>query len=145
MWNSELTDKIKLKQEIRQGSKLFTIMFKRFNNGLLPSLSEINLLIGPNIGTNNITSPTCTDDLTLLDHSLKLYCRYKYTRLYMINRIWSLKQLWLQVNGHAWFHLHGLCWPVRNGEGAKNSKWKYMFSAGFETTPRQSTTGKSAP
>ena len=25
----------------------------------------------------------------------------------MINRIWSLKQLWLQVNGHAWFHLHG--------------------------------------
>ena len=74
---------------------------------------------------------------------LKLYCRYLYTRPYMINRIWSLKQLWLQVNGHAWFHLHGLRWPVRNGEGAKNSKWKYMFPVGFELTPRQSMTGKS--
>ena len=74
---------------------------------------------------------------------LKLYCRYLYTRPYMINRIWSLKQLWLQVNGHAWFHLHGLRWPVRNGEGTKNSKWKYMFPAGFEPAPRQSMTGKS--
>ena len=52
------------------------------------------------------------------------------------------KQLWLQVNGHAWFHLQRLRWPVRNGEGAKNSKWKYMSPAGFEPTPRQSTTGK---
>ena len=76
---------------------------------------------------------------------LKLYCMYLYTRPYMINRIWSLKQLWLQANGHAWFHLHGLRWPVRNGEGAKNSKWKYMSPAGFEPTPRQSMTGKSAP
>ena len=76
---------------------------------------------------------------------LKLCCRYEYTRPYMINRIWSLKQLWLQVNGHAWFHLHGHRWPVRNGEGAKNSKWKYIFHAGFELTPRQSMTGKSAP
>ena len=24
-----------------------------------------------------------------------------------------------------------LRWPVRNGEGAKNSKWKYMSPAGF--------------
>ena len=76
--------------------------------------------------------------------SLKLYCDYKYTRPYMINRVSGLKQLWLQVNGHAWFHLHGLRWPVRNGEGAKNSKWKYMFPAGFEPTPCQSTTDKSA-
>ena len=75
-------------------------------------------------------------------HSLKLYCRYLYTRPCMINHIWGLKQLWLQVNGHAWFHLQRLRWPVRNGEGAKNSKWKYMSPAGFEPTPRQSTTGK---
>ena len=74
--------------------------------------------------------------------SLKLYCRYLYTRPCMINHIWSLKQLWLQVNGHAWFHLQRLRWPVRNGEGAKNSKWKYMSPAGFEPTPCQSTTGK---
>ena len=75
---------------------------------------------------------------------LKLYCRYLYTRHCMINHIWGLKQLWLQVNGHAWFHLQRLRWPVRNREGAKNSKWKYMSPAGFEPTPRQSTTGKSA-
>ena len=54
-----------------------------------------------------------------LKRYLKLYCRYLYISPYMINRIWSLKQLWLQVNGHAWFHLHGHRWPVRNGEGAK--------------------------
>ena len=74
--------------------------------------------------------------------TLKLYCRYLYTRSCMINHIWGLKQLWLQVNGHAWFHLQRLRWPVRNGEGAKNSKWKYMSPAGFEPTPRQSMTGK---
>ena len=31
---------------------------------------------------------------------LKLYCGYEYTKPCMINRIWGLKQLWLQVNGH---------------------------------------------
>ena len=87
----------------------------------------------------------CSRPLKQWCHMLKLYCRYEYIRPYMINRIWSLKQLWLQVNGHAWFHLHGLRWPVRNGEGVKNSKRKYMFPAGFEPTPRPSMTGKSAP
>ena len=76
--------------------------------------------------------------------TLKLYCSYEYTKPCMINFIWGLKQLWLQVNGHAWFHLQRLCWPVRNGEGAKKSKWKYMSTAGFEPTQRQSSTGKSA-
>ena len=66
---------------------------------------------------------------------LKLYCRYLYTRPCMINHIWGLKQLWLKVNGHAWFHLQRLRWPVRNWEGAKNSKWKYMSPAGFELHP----------
>ena len=47
--------------------------------------------------------------LGLFGHSvvgiiLKLYCGYKYTRPNMINRIWGLNQLWLQVNGHAWLH-----------------------------------------
>ena len=80
-------------------------------------------------------------------YPLKLYCRYmyEYTRPYMINRIWILKQLWLQVNGHAWFHLHGLRWPVRNGEGAKKFKMKiydripletYIFILKFSLPPR---------
>ena len=65
---------------------------------------------------------------------LKLYCRYEYTKPYMINRIWGLKQLWLQVNGLAWFHLQRLRWPVRNGEGSKNSKWKIIYaSSGIRT------------
>ena len=83
--------------------------------------------------------------LAVLKHHskvLKLYCRYLYTSPCMINHIWGLKQLWLQVNGHAWFHLQRLRWPVQNGEGAKNSKWKYMSPEWFEPTPRQSTTGK---
>ena len=54
-----------------------------------------------------------------LKSSLKLYCRYLYTRPCMINHIWGLKQLWLQVNGHAWFHLQRLRWPVRNGRERK--------------------------
>ena len=33
--------------------------------------------------------------------NLKLYCGYKYTQPSMINRIWGLKQLLLQVNGQA--------------------------------------------
>ena len=40
-WNTELTDKIGLKQGIRQGANLSTIMYKRFNNGLLHSFTEI--------------------------------------------------------------------------------------------------------
>ena len=78
-------------------------------------------------------------------HNIWLYCRYEYTKPCMINRFWGLKHLWLQVYWHAWFHLQRLRWPVQNGEGAKNSKWKYISPAGLEPTPRQSTTGKSAP
>ena len=54
--------------------------------------------------------------------------------LFVQDLVWLIVSY--QVNGHAWFHLHGLRWPVRNGEGAKNSKWKYMFQAGFQPTPR---------
>ena len=91
---------------------------------------------------NDNFSNTCNDDIKTEMIGLKLYCRYLYARPCMINHIWGLKQLWLQVNGHAWFHLQRLRWPVRNGKGAKNSKWKYMSPAGFGPTPRRSTTGK---
>ena len=105
--------------------------------------------------------------------SLKLYSRYEYTKPCMINRIWGLKtnitsgewtclisyatapltcserrgseKFKMKIYGHAWFHLHGLRWPVRHGEGAKNSRWTYIFPAGFKPTPRKSTTGKSVP
>ena len=80
-----------------------------------------------------LTSTSCRLYFTIVTWSekvrpLKLYCSYKYTMPCVINRIWGLKQLWLQVNDHAWFHLHGSRWAVQNGERAKNSKWKYVSS-----------------
>ena len=80
----------------------------------------------------------------VLTLSFKAILGYKYTKPCIINRIWGLKQLWLNVNGHAWFHLQRLRLHVRNRKGAKNSKWKYLSQAGFEPISRQSTTGKSA-
>ena len=57
---------------------------------------------------------------------LKLYCGYKYTRPFMINRVWGLKQLWLQVNGYAWLYLLGLCRPVWKGNKRKIQNENYM-------------------
>ena len=64
---------------------------------------------------------TSDKEISLLD--LKLYCGYIYTRTrpLMINHVWGLRQLWLQVNGHAWFHLQGLRRPVR-----KDNKRKFQ-------------------
>ena len=59
---------------------------------------------------------TCCIVVELYENlALKLYCGYKYNRPCMINLIWGLKQQWLQVNGHGWFHLQGLRSAVRNG------------------------------
>ena len=66
------------------------------------------------------------------DLELKIYCGYKYTSPFMINRLWGLKQLWLQVNGHAWFYLLGFRRPERKGKKRKNQKWKYMSPPGIE-------------
>ena len=74
------------------------------------------------------------------DIILKLYCGFRYTTLCMINCILVLKQLWLHDNGHTWFHLQRLRWPVRNGEGAKKSKMKYLSpgdSNQYHANPRQ--------
>ena len=69
---------------------------------------------------------------------------HKFTRPCMINPICGLKQLWLQVNGYAWLHLHGHRSAFRNGEGVNNSKWKCMSPVGFEPIPCNSMTGNSA-
>ena len=74
--------------------------------------------------------------------TLQLHCGYKYTRPCMINRIWGLKQLWLQVNGHAWFYLHEILWAVWAGiEKFKMTLYSYNT---FEPTPRHATNGESA-
>ena len=58
----------------------------------------------------------------------------------MINRIWGIKQLRLQVNGHAWFHLYGFAELFGTEKKRKKSKLKYMSPVGFEPTPRHSAT-----
>ncbi|KAK3108897.1 hypothetical protein FSP39_018158 [Pinctada imbricata] len=63
-WNNELSKEITIKQGIRQGAKLSTVLYKRFNNEILKDIEEAN--IGTYIGNENVTSPTCADDLALL-------------------------------------------------------------------------------
>ncbi|KAK3104737.1 hypothetical protein FSP39_008965 [Pinctada imbricata] len=55
---------IQIKQGIRQGAKLSTTMYKRFNNNILYALEDAR--IGTYIGSENVTSPTCADDLALV-------------------------------------------------------------------------------
>ena len=55
---------------------------------------------------------------------LKLFCGYKYTRPCI-----ESNQLYLQVNGHAWFHLHGLRWPG----GSEKFKMEISISSGIRT------------
>ena len=61
----------------------------------------------------------------------------------MINRTWGLKELWLQVNGHDWFHLHGIHWSVWNQAGIERLKIKIYVSSGNEPTPCHTTTSES--
>ncbi|KAK3105639.1 hypothetical protein FSP39_002449 [Pinctada imbricata] len=68
-WNTYLSDKIKLEQGIRQGAKLSTLMYKRFNNDLINNLQEVPE--GVKIGTLDVTSPTCADDIALLSKALR--------------------------------------------------------------------------
>ena len=63
-WNGELSNEITLQQGIRQGAKLSTLMYKRFNNNLLDTIQESTE--GIKIGTADISSPTCADDIALL-------------------------------------------------------------------------------
>ena len=51
-WNGELSNEITLQQGIRQGAKLSTLMYKRFNNNLLDTIQESTE--GIKIGTADI-------------------------------------------------------------------------------------------
>ena len=46
----------------------------------------------------------------------------------MINRIWSLKQQYIQVNGYAWFHCKGSV-DLKGKESSEISKWKIYVSS----------------
>ena len=55
-----------MRQGIRQGAKLpaLNLMYKRFNNDLLDTLQLARE--GVKIGTLDVSSPTCADDIALL-------------------------------------------------------------------------------
>ena len=63
-WEGEISGNIPIHQGIRQGAKLSTLMYKRFNNDLINHLQ--NAKEGVKIGTYDISSPTCADDISLL-------------------------------------------------------------------------------
>ena len=68
-WHGEHTQPILIEQGIRQGAKLSTLMYKRFNNDLLNQLQ--NAPEGMKIGNVDVTSPTCADDIALLSQKEK--------------------------------------------------------------------------
>ena len=63
-WQGEMSEHIQMRQGIRQGAKLSTLMYKRFNNDLLDTLQSAPE--GVKIGTLDVSSPTCADDIALL-------------------------------------------------------------------------------
>jgi hypothetical protein len=53
-----------VKQGIRQGAKLSTVLYKRYNNNILNALDRSNM--GAEIGNIRVVAPTCADDIALL-------------------------------------------------------------------------------
>jgi hypothetical protein len=53
-----------VKQGIRQGAKLSTVLYKRYNNNILNALDRSNM--DAEIGNIRVVAPTCADDIALL-------------------------------------------------------------------------------
>ena len=49
---------------MRQGTKLSTVLYKRYNNTILQALERSNL--GATIGNINVVASTCADDIAIL-------------------------------------------------------------------------------
>ena len=63
-WNCNLSSHFETLQGIRQGAKLSTTLYKRYNNPLLKQIEDHNL--GSTIGTTNVGAPTVADDISML-------------------------------------------------------------------------------
>ncbi|CAG2184470.1 unnamed protein product [Mytilus edulis] len=63
-WGDQTTQHVNIQQGIRQGAKLSTLLYKRYNNTILNSITGSHL--GAKIGTICVASPTCADDIALL-------------------------------------------------------------------------------
>ncbi len=65
-WQGETSRQYTVKQGIRQGGILSTVLYKQFIDGLLRSMESMEL--GVYIGTTYMGVPTCCDDILLLAH-----------------------------------------------------------------------------
>ena len=68
-WDNKLSAQITLQQGIRQGAKLSSLMYKRFNNDLINTLQ--NVPEGVKLGNIDLTAPTCADDIALLSRNTR--------------------------------------------------------------------------
>ena len=68
-WDNKLTDNINIAQGIRQGAKLSTLLYKRYNT-ILNSLTISTL--GAKFGDIGVASPECADDIVLLGPSTEM-------------------------------------------------------------------------
>ena len=66
-WGDQTTESIDIKQGIRQGAKLSTLLYKRYNNTILDSITKSTL--GATIGNITVSAPACADDIALLGES----------------------------------------------------------------------------
>jgi hypothetical protein len=63
-WDNNLSKKVDVAQGIRQGAKLSTMLYKRYNNNILEALERSGM--GAQIGNLRVVSPTCADDIAIL-------------------------------------------------------------------------------
>ena len=55
-WNNSTSESFRQELCVRQGAKLSTVLYKRYNNSLHQALERSNL--GANIGNINVVAPT---------------------------------------------------------------------------------------
>ncbi|CAC5384476.1 unnamed protein product [Mytilus coruscus] len=63
-WGNQTTQHVNIQQEIRQGAKLYTLLYKRYNSTILNAITGSHL--GAMLGTICVASQTCADDIVLL-------------------------------------------------------------------------------
>ncbi|CAC5368796.1 unnamed protein product [Mytilus coruscus] len=63
-WDNTMSQQFIQRQGVRQGAKLSTILYKRYNNNILEALDRADL--GATIGNISVRAPTCADDISLL-------------------------------------------------------------------------------
>ena len=63
-WNNSTSESFRQELGVRQGAKLSTVLYKRYNNTLLQALERSNL--GANIGNIHVVASTCADDIAIL-------------------------------------------------------------------------------